>query len=79
MEVTVVIAFCAGFLSFFSPCTFPLIPSYLCFIMGMSYDELLLSDKGTTRRRLIITHSTMFILGFTFIFVSLGLSFSFFA
>jgi len=45
----------------------------------MSYDELLLSDKGTTRRRLIITHSTMFILGFTFIFVSLGLSFSFFA
>ena len=35
-QVTVLIAFPAGLLSFLSPCVLPLFPSYLSFIKGMS-------------------------------------------
>jgi len=43
MDVSALLAFGAGVLSFFSPCVLPLVPSYLIFISGASisnYDEL---------------------------------------
>jgi len=33
-------AFGTGLLSFFSPCVLPLIPAYICFITGLSAEEL---------------------------------------
>ena len=36
----VLTAFGAGLLSFFSPCVLPLIPAYICFITGLSAEEL---------------------------------------
>ena len=61
-----VVAFTAGLLSFLSPCVLPLIPSYVTFITGMSLDEVRAS------RTAVLTHSLLFIAGFTLIFLALG-------
>ncbi|MBI2152432.1 MAG: cytochrome c biogenesis protein CcdA [Candidatus Rokubacteria bacterium] len=71
----VVVAFSAGLLSFLSPCVLPLFPSYLSFITGMSVDRLTTDVSGGARRRVIL-HSLAFIVGFSFVFVALGASFS---
>ena len=67
-------AFAAGFLSFLSPCVLPLIPSYLSFVTGVSFEDL----QGSTNKRriqfLTVANSLMFIFGFSFVFISLGAS-----
>ncbi len=69
-NVSFLVAFLAGLFSFISPCVFPLIPSYLSYISGLSMDELV-KDNPTVRFT-AVKHSLMFILGFTIIFVLLG-------
>ena len=69
-NVSFAVAFLAGLFSFISPCVFPLIPSYLSYISGLSMDELL-QDKPKIKFT-AVKHSLMFILGFTLIFVLLG-------
>ena len=39
-EVNLGGAFLAGLLSFLSPCVLPLVPPYLCYITGLSLEEL---------------------------------------
>ena len=71
-------AFSAGTLSFFSPCVFPLIPAYICFITGLSSQEIMSSfESSTVKRKLILTEAILFIVGFSVIFVALGASASF--
>lgn len=73
-DVSFPLAFLAGLLSFMSPCVLPLIPSYVSFITGVSFEDL---TEGTDRRKirnLTITNSLSFIAGFSFIFVALGAS-----
>ncbi len=73
-EISLVAAFVAGVVSFISPCVLPLVPSYVTFITGVSFDELT-AEKQTARvRRLTILHSLAFILGFSLVFISLGAS-----
>jgi cytochrome c-type biogenesis protein len=62
----VLIAFSAGLLSFLSPCVLPLIPSYVTFITGLSLDDV------QHQRRSALIHGTLFVLGFTLIFLALG-------
>ena len=62
------IAFGTGLLSFLSPCVLPLVPSYLTFVTGVSFDDL------TRARRSALVHALLFVLGFTLIFVALGAS-----
>ncbi|MDD5009379.1 MAG: cytochrome c biogenesis protein CcdA [Syntrophorhabdaceae bacterium] len=72
-NISGLLAFSAGFLSFFSPCILPLVPSYLIFISGITFDnynEL----KAKKYRKVVLIHSVAFILGFSFVFVSLGIS-----
>ncbi len=66
-----------GLVSFASPCILPLIPSYVSYITGISYDEL--ASRESRRRNMNITllHSLAFVLGFTIIFVLLGATASF--
>lgn len=59
-------AFAAGFVSFLSPCVLPLIPGYLSFLSGVSFDEL-----GAQPRR-VVTTTSAFIVGFGSMFVALG-------
>ena len=69
-SVTFAVAFVAGVLSFLSPCVLPLVPSYLGFITGMSYDDL----RDGPSRRAILVPAIAFVAGFSFVFLLLGAS-----
>jgi len=74
MDIGLGIAVLAGFLSFVSPCVLPIVPGYLTFITGMSFDEL--TDQQH-RSRLVtsaIVKSLPFVLGFSLVFIALGAS-----
>ncbi len=73
MDINWAIAFVSGILCFFAPCVLPLVPSYLIFISGISYDNY---DELKTihNRRIMLIHSIAFVLGFSFVFVAMGLS-----
>lgn len=71
-EVSLIAAFLAGVVSFVSPCVLPLVPSYVTFITGVSFDELTSGQQTARVRRLTIIHSLAFILGFSIVFISLG-------
>ena len=68
-DVTLSVAFMAGITSFFSPCILPLIPAYIAYMAGVSIDDN--SKKG---KFLIFTRTTGFIIGFTIIFMLLGIA-----
>jgi len=73
-DVSFSLSFLAGLLSFLSPCVLPLVPSYISFITGVSFEDL---REGSDQRRirfLTITNSLAFICGFSLIFVALGAS-----
>lgn len=69
----ITVVFAAGILSFLSPCVLPLVPSYLSFVTGMTLEDL---EEGVDRRA-ALTHSLLFVVGFSVIFVVLGASASF--
>jgi cytochrome c-type biogenesis protein len=71
-NVTVYLAFLAGLLSFVSPCVLPLIPSYVSFISGISFEQLTAENNPAEVKKVIIFNSLMFILGFTVVFVAMG-------
>jgi len=73
-QISYLLAFAAGFLSFVSPCVFPLIPSYGSFITGISFEELVEGQSDRRVARACLFNSLAFILGFTIIFVALGVS-----
>jgi len=68
------VAFTAGFLSYLSPCLLPLIPSFIAYISGVSFGDLKDSGAKADIRRKTITHSLLFILGFSVVFILLGLT-----
>lgn len=72
-QVGILIAVTAGLLSFLSPCVLPLVPSYLTFVTGMSLEDI----QGGIDRRVVLTHSLLFVSGFTAIFLVMGASASF--
>jgi cytochrome c-type biogenesis protein len=76
-DVSFPMAFLAGILSFLSPCVLPLVPSYVSFITGASFEDLTGAVDRKRIRFLTITNSLAFILGFSVIFVALGASSSF--
>jgi cytochrome c-type biogenesis protein len=75
LEIGVAVAFAAGVLSFLSPCVLPLVPSYLSFVSGVGIEEL--EEGGGDVKRVALTHSLFFVLGFSLIFLALGASATF--
>lgn len=67
------LVFGAGVLSFLSPCVLPLVPPYLTYMSGASFDQLRTdgATAGLVWRRSVIT-SLFFILGFSLVFIALG-------
>ena len=61
MLVAIPIAVLAGIVTFISPCVLPLVPGYLGYVSG----------TATTKTKVIVG-SVLFVLGFTAVFVSLG-------
>lgn len=73
-SLSLLVAFGAGIASFLSPCILPLIPAYLAFITGISIDELKDSQEKIKNLKRILYETLLFILGFSFVFVTLGAS-----
>ena len=67
MNTTLSIAFLSGLISFLSPCVLPLIPGYISYISGTSFDKI-----GEKKRNLIFVKTTFFTLGFSSVFIALG-------
>ncbi|MFQ5456332.1 MAG: cytochrome c biogenesis CcdA family protein [Nitrospirota bacterium] len=79
-NISMLIAFSAGILSFFSPCVLPLVPSYLMYISGMTYDDMTAQTSGKewwNKQKSTLFHSIFFILGLSMVFISLGASATF--
>lgn len=72
-DVSLVIpAFIAGLLTFFAPCTFPMVPAYLGFIGGVSLQDLSNPKKKHTAKQKIVLNAFLYVLGFSVIFIGLG-------
>jgi len=67
MNTTLSIAFLSGLISFLSPCVLPLIPGYISYISGTSFNKI--KEK---KRNLIVIKTIFFTLGFSSVFIALG-------
>lgn len=66
------IALLAGLVSFFSPCVLPLVPGYLSYVTGVTG-----TDLAEARRGRMAVGASLFVLGFTAVFVSGGALFGY--
>lgn len=71
VNVSTGFAFIAGVASFLSPCVFALVPAYISYLGGRSVASAL---GGRANRWLTFTHGVAFVLGFSVVFISLGLA-----
>ncbi|MEO1200665.1 MAG: cytochrome c biogenesis protein CcdA [Pseudomonadota bacterium] len=74
VDVTLGVAFLAGLLSFVSPCVLPLVPPYLCYLAGVSLDQLSEREEIGAARARVVASALAFVAGFTVVFVALGAS-----
>mgnify|MGYP001817066167 CR=1 FL=1 len=73
-ELSLLIVFAAGLLSFLSPCVLPLIPGYIAFVSGLSVNDM--TERESTDKILAsaMLSSVLFVIGFSTVFVLLGAS-----
>lgn len=74
MGITLLMAFAGGLLSFLSPCILPIAPGFLGIISGTSLTNL---KSGSVSKRRILLTTIAFILGFSMVFIMLGLASSY--
>jgi cytochrome c-type biogenesis protein len=65
--VAIPVAALAGLVSFLSPCVLPLVPGYLSYVTGLTG-----ADLGEARRGRLLLGTSLFVLGFSAVFVSFG-------
>ncbi len=73
LDITYGGALIAGLLSFLSPCVLPLVPPYLCFLGGVTLDQI--TDEGAVDpavSRRVFLSALAFVLGFSTVFIGLG-------
>lgn len=58
----------AGVVAFLSPCVLPLVPAYLAYVTGLTGAEL----ENPSKRKRIIAGTSLFIIGFSSVFISYG-------
>lgn len=76
-NISYMVAFAAGFLTFLSPCLLPVIPSFIAYIAGVSFGDLKEPGAKSSVRRKTLTHALLFIAGFSLVFILLGLTATF--
>lgn len=64
------LAFSAGLLSFLSPCVLPLVPAYISYLTGSTIEDL----KEDKTKLFTLYKSLGFVLGFSIIFILMGVS-----
>ena len=65
--IAVPVAVIAGLVSFFSPCLLPLLPGYLSYVSGLTGVDLQAKHRGR-----VLAGATLFVLGFSAVFISYG-------
>jgi cytochrome c-type biogenesis protein len=70
-NISLGIAFIAGLASFLSPCVFSLVPAYIGYLGGRSAASAV---GGGNNRWLTLSHGIAFVLGFSFVFILLGVA-----
>ncbi|MBR9693362.1 cytochrome C biogenesis protein [Candidatus Woesearchaeota archaeon] len=70
MDISIIAAFLAGFITFLSPCVLPLIPAYLGYLAGTTVHHRRKQDANV--RKKILLHSLLFVAGFAMVFSLLG-------
>ena len=61
-----IVAFGAGLISFLSPCVLPLIPGYISYISGSSFNDLI------EKKRANLIPIILFTIGFSIVFIIFG-------
>jgi len=67
MIISYTLSFLAGLISFISPCVLPLIPAYISYIVGTTFNEI-----KTKSKLLVLKNSLLFVFGFSLVFIILG-------
>tara|TARA_B110000438_G_C15633102_1_gene571885 strand:+ start:99 stop:851 length:753 start_codon:yes stop_codon:yes gene_type:complete len=76
MDLFFLVCFFAGILSFLSPCVLPIVPSYLCYIAGITIKDINNIQADSELRNRVTIRSIYFVCGFSIIFISMGASVS---
>jgi cytochrome c-type biogenesis protein len=69
-NITVGLAFLAGLASFLSPCVFSLVPAYIGYLGGRAAG----GEANAGNRWVTFSHGLAFVLGFSIVFIFLGLA-----
>ncbi|MCI0551190.1 MAG: cytochrome c biogenesis protein CcdA [Anaerolineae bacterium] len=70
LNITMSLAFVAGLASFLSPCVFTLVPAYIGYLGGRAVG----GDARENNRWITFTHGLAFVIGFSIVFVTLGVA-----
>jgi cytochrome c-type biogenesis protein len=62
----------AGLLTFFTPCTLPLLPGWLALVAGLDSGEDLKGRPGPSKRLGIFLSTVLFVAGFSAVFIAVG-------
>ena len=74
ISVSIGLSFLAGLVSFFSPCVFSLVPAYVGYLGGRTLAQ---SEKVDRKSHITtLLHGFAFVLGFSAVFITLGIAFS---
>ncbi|MFG2634459.1 cytochrome c biogenesis CcdA family protein [Streptomyces sp. NPDC048362] len=73
LPIALPIALLGGLVSFFSPCVLPLVPGYLSYVTGVAG-----TDLAEARRGRMVVGASLFVLGFSAVFISGGALFGYF-
>ncbi len=69
-NITIGLAFLAGLASFLSPCVFSLVPAYVGYLGGRAAG----GESGASNRWITFSHGLAFVLGFSMVFIALGVA-----
>lgn len=69
-NITLGLSFLAGLASFLSPCVFSLVPAYVGYLGGRAAG----GEATETNRFITFTHGLAFVLGFSLVFITLGVA-----
>jgi cytochrome c-type biogenesis protein len=69
-DISLLVAFGAGFVSFLAPCVLPIVPGFIAYLGGIVLEKK--EPKTLTSRFAMLHASTFFVLGFTMVFAILG-------
>jgi cytochrome c-type biogenesis protein len=69
-QVTIGLSFLAGLASFLSPCVFSLVPAYVGYLGGRAAG----GESTDNNRFITFTHGLAFVVGFSLVFITLGVA-----